>query len=121
VEETFNLELRDWGGFPNLRNPRVVWCGISGDRARLEALQQKVEETCRTLGFTPEERRYHPHLTLGRVKSKRALHPLLDCIKMGCDLAHPFEVSGFNVYKSTLSPKGATYEVKERIPLRSAT
>jgi len=40
---------------------------------------------------------------------------------MGCDLAHQFVVTGFNIYKSNLSPKGATYEIKERISLPDVT
>jgi len=120
-ESAFSLELRGWGGFPNLRSPRIVWCGIEGEISRLQALRQKVENTCGEFGFPPEVRRFRPHLTLGRVKSKRSLHQLTDCIRMGCDLAHQFVVTGFNIYKSNLSPKGATYEIKERISLPDVT
>ena len=68
-------------------------------------------------GFPPEERAFHPHLTLGRVRGKRNLHRLVECIKITSVRETSFEVNGINVYKSTLKPDGAVYDVLERLPL----
>jgi RNA 2',3'-cyclic 3'-phosphodiesterase len=116
-ESPFKLSLHGLGGFPNLRNPRVIWCGLSGDSERLGTLQSKVEQACEPLGFPPEEREFHPHLTLGRVQGKRNLQGVLDYIRIAPAFEFVFEVDRFHLYKSVLSPRGATYTVLDTIEL----
>jgi RNA 2',3'-cyclic 3'-phosphodiesterase len=118
TEPAFSLRLHGLGGFPNLHNPRVVWCGIEGDAGRLMALQERVENVCSELGLARETRPFHPHLTLGRVNGKRNLHNLLDYIKIGPDVECAFAVDHFNVYRSTLAPRGAIYDILAKVPLR---
>jgi 2'-5' RNA ligase len=116
-ENAFELRLQGLGCFPNLMNPRVVWCGIEGEREKLARFHQRVEAACASLGFAPEERSFHPHLTLGRVNGKRNLQPLLDCIKIGSDLQCGFTADHCNLYKSVLKPQGAEYTVLKTIAL----
>jgi 2'-5' RNA ligase len=118
-EPAFSLCVRGLGAFPNLHNPRVIWCGVEGEVPRLLQLQLKVEQACSQLGFAPEERSFHPHLTLGRVQGKRNLQRLLDCIKIGSELECTIKADHFNVYKSTLTPRGAIYDILDTIPLRT--
>jgi len=117
-ERAFELRLHGLGCFPNQRNPRVIWCGIDGDADALFRLQQKVEAVCNKFGFPPEDRSFKPHLTLGRVKGKRNLQPLIDCIKIGSDLERSFRVDYYNIYKSILRPQGAMYAVLQTLALR---
>jgi 2'-5' RNA ligase len=119
-EHEFGLELDGLGGFPNLRNPRVLWCGIDGDVERLMSLQKKVEAACERLGFLPENREFHPHLTLGRVQGKRNLQPLLDYIRIAAGLQCSFTATEFHIYRSVLSPRGARYSVLETVRLSSS-
>jgi RNA 2',3'-cyclic 3'-phosphodiesterase len=114
---SFDLQLQGLGCFPNQKNPRVIWCGIEGDREALSSLQQLVEKTCESFGFTPEDRGFQPHLTLGRVKGKRNLQPLMECIKIGSGLTHSFRADHFKIYKSTLMPKGAVHTVLNTVML----
>ncbi len=116
-QRAFSLRLHGIGCFPNLENPRVIWCGIEGETKALAELQGSTESACAMLGFEPEGRKFQPHLTLGRVRSKRNLQPLIGCIKMGSDLEHSFNVNHFNIYKSILKPQGAVYSVLKTIPL----
>ncbi len=117
LQHGFALRLHGLGCFPNEKSPRVVWCGIDGDTGSLSRLQQQVETACDLSGFPPETRAFHPHLTLGRVKGKRNLHPFIDCIKMGSDLESSFTADHFNIYKSVLKPQGAVYAVLKTILL----
>jgi 2'-5' RNA ligase len=64
----FTLHLKGVGAFPNLRRPRVIWVGVTGDTGALTALQQAVDRELSQLGFPGEAGGYMPHLTLGRVK-----------------------------------------------------
>ncbi len=118
VPAGFTLNVRGVGAFPNPRSPRVVWCGIEGEVQQLERIQTCVEHACSALGFAAEERPFLPHLTLGRVQGKRNLQRLSDCIRIGSELECNFKVDLYNVYKSTLSPRGAIYDVLETIRLR---
>jgi 2'-5' RNA ligase len=66
---TFSLTLADFGCFPNMRRPRIVWVGTQGDRPALENLQRQLgEKLAAAIGFKPDARPYSPHLTLGRVR-----------------------------------------------------
>jgi 2'-5' RNA ligase len=117
LQPAFDLRVRGLGGFPNLRSPRVVWCGLEGETDRLGKLQEVVEQACEPLGFPREARDFHPHLTLGRVQGKRNLQPLLDYIKIGSDLESSLTAREFNIYKSVLTPRGAIYTVLDTIRL----
>jgi RNA 2',3'-cyclic 3'-phosphodiesterase len=114
------LRIHGLGSFPNQTNPRVVWCAISGDTDELSKLQKEVENVCAKFGFPVEQRPFSPHLTLGRVKGKRKLQALLDCIKIGSDLECELVADHFNIYRSTLKPQGAVYTILDTIPIGAA-
>jgi 2'-5' RNA ligase len=56
------LQLLGGGAFPDRRDPRVLWAGISGDVPRLAELAR---------AMAVDERPFHPHLTLARVRRRR--------------------------------------------------
>lgn len=65
----FSLRLQNTGVFPNLKQPKVLWVGLTGEDNALQQLHRQVEEHLQALGFAKEARAFKPHLTLGRVKS----------------------------------------------------
>ncbi len=113
----FLIQVRGLGAFPELRSPRVIWSGIEGEVQKLTLLQEDVERVCAESGFPLETRPFQPHLTLGRVKGKRNLQRLLDYIRIGSDFESRIEVCRVNIYRSTLRPQGAVYDVLEDIAL----
>lgn len=59
------ISVHGLGWFPNERNPRVFWAGIeSGEN--LPELAHTTDLATATLGIVPDEREFHPHLTLAR-------------------------------------------------------
>jgi 2'-5' RNA ligase len=70
--ETFDLELRDLGWFPNERSPRVLWAGVHAGRA-LQELMAETEQRLLALGIGKEEKQPNPHLTLARIKTPAPL------------------------------------------------
>jgi RNA 2',3'-cyclic 3'-phosphodiesterase len=118
-QSSFSLRLRGVGGFPDLRNPRVIWCGIEGDIERLKQLHKEIDRICAEAGFALEQRPFQPHLTLGRVRGKRNLHRLLDCIRIGGDHEGSFDVREVGVYQSTLTPHGSIYKMLAGLDLAS--
>lgn len=65
---SFEIKIRGIGCFPDERRPRVIWVGLVGDLEALGKLQKRVGEELEKAGFKIEERKFIPHLTLGRVQ-----------------------------------------------------
>jgi 2'-5' RNA ligase len=118
----FALDLAGVGCFPNVRRPRIVWVGISGDTPALVALQQDLGERLQAgIGFKPEERPYSPHLTIGRVKNQLPPNQLS---RLGQALAQVkvewvagLDVTGLSLMKSELKREGAVYTELTRAEL----
>lgn len=108
----FTIRLAGVGCFPSSRNPRVLWIGVKdGDRA-LGHLAGVVQSALQDFGFT-EEKRFHGHLTIGRVrKACNVDHVLRTDLQ-----SDPFEIGSVTLFRSTLSPAGPVYDVLERFPL----
>jgi 2'-5' RNA ligase len=67
--QRFRLMAQGLGALPALARPRVLWAGITGaDLPRLNALRAELGDALRGTGLTVEAERFHPHLTLGRVR-----------------------------------------------------
>jgi 2'-5' RNA ligase len=62
-----DVEIANFGWFPNPHSPRVLWCGIKASDG-LARLAASTDAACATLGVEPESRAYSPHLTLARIK-----------------------------------------------------
>jgi len=68
----FSLSIERVGCFPNPRRPHVLWLGVGQGTQELCALHDDLEPPLLALGcYRREERKYTPHLTLGRVKADR--------------------------------------------------
>ncbi|MCX7786041.1 MAG: RNA 2',3'-cyclic phosphodiesterase, partial [candidate division WOR-3 bacterium] len=65
AQKSFELSLKNFGAFPSQRSPRIIWVGVEKGSSELIDLQAKVESTLAEIGYKPEERRFHPHLTVG--------------------------------------------------------
>ncbi|MFN4260835.1 MAG: RNA 2',3'-cyclic phosphodiesterase [Gemmataceae bacterium] len=66
----FPMSVETVGCFPNLRRPRVVWVGVGAGTQELCHLHDLLEPPLLELGcYRREQRKYTPHITLGRVKS----------------------------------------------------
>jgi 2'-5' RNA ligase len=116
--DRFHLRLSGVGSFPDGKNPRILWCGILDETESLARLQANIENTCTSLGFSSEDRPFRPHLTLGRVKSRRNLKTLTASLGAGTDQECDFDVDHFNIYKSVLKPQGAVYTILETMALK---
>lgn len=108
--EPFPISLGGLGTFGRRSAVRVVWLGLAIGGDELSRLASEIETRGAGLGFEPEARRYHPHLTLARSRQRRGERLL--------ELPPPPElpgwtVTGFRLYRSRLGPGGATYSVLE--------
>jgi len=105
-----SLSAKGSGAFPGIKNPRVIWVGLSGQVPRLKTLQQALEENLTAIGFEKEKRTFKGHLTLGRtkgavdpVKLNAALNEILDFE------TEPFLADRIFLFQSDLKPTGPVY------------
>lgn len=68
----FRLQLDGVGCFPNRKRPRVLWTGVGGDTAAMQALKKDLDGGLVPLGWERETKPFQAHLTVGRVKDNRA-------------------------------------------------
>jgi RNA 2',3'-cyclic 3'-phosphodiesterase len=114
----FTLMGEGVGVFPDLRRPRVIWAGISGDGQTLLDLQRRIDGGLKALGFPKEKRPFKGHLTLGRVRGRlenRKLREALD--GLGSFQTAAFTVESVALFQSTLRPQGAIYSKLAEAPL----
>lgn len=98
------------GGFPNLSRPRVIWAGLTGQAEILESIVHDIEEETFKLGFPKEEKRFSPHLTLGRIKENYGLEDLVSYVKSYKIESLNCQLSTLTLFKSTLTPAGPIYD-----------
>jgi len=112
------LAVSGVGTFPNPKNARVVWVGLSGDIKKLMRLQLAVEQAMVLLDMEREERKFTPHLTLGRVKYIRSRDRWTKTLEEIKDINLPgFDVTTISLMKSELKPAGAVYTEMGRVEL----
>ncbi len=116
----FEISAGELGAFPSLRRPRVIWVNIQAP-AELTTVQHGIETQLARLGYPPEERPFHPHLTLGRVArtaSSQDVQKISDVFsKYKVGFLGATRVMSINLYKSDLQPGGASYTCLHRAVL----
>jgi 2'-5' RNA ligase len=99
----FETAISGFGGFPDLRSPRILYIELS-ENQELSSFQSRIEEELEPLGFPKEKRRFIPHVTIGRVKSRlRIKEPLPQ------PEARSFSISEIGVIKSETRRDGSVY------------
>lgn len=108
----FAVGIGKLGAFPSTRRPRVIWVGVE-TQAELGQLQRALDEATTRLGYTPEERSFSPHLTLGRVSRNASnvevgrIGQIIDKLEVGH--LGTMQVQAVYLYRSDLQPTGAVY------------
>ncbi|GIW79811.1 MAG: RNA 2',3'-cyclic phosphodiesterase [Gemmatales bacterium] len=119
--EAFLMTVENVGAFPNLHRPRVVWAGIGEGKQELCALHDELEIPMQDLGYRREERRYTPHITLGRIRNKGPASGLAQALnkKTGWK-AGETQIREIHVMSSELTPQGPVYTVMSKAKLKSS-
>jgi len=114
--ESFHIDLKNVGHFPLRGNPEILWAGVAPSDA-LARLNRKLENTLKRAGILPEGRKFHPHVTLARLKNGSARH--LGDFEVQHSLFKIFDipVEGFHLYSSRLTPEGALHTIESSYPL----
>jgi RNA 2',3'-cyclic 3'-phosphodiesterase len=113
---SFYLDLRGLGVFPLRGDPETLWAGAGRNEA-LRSLRNKVESLVVRCGQPPESRKFHPHVTLAKVRGSRpdwvgayvAGHSLFS--------APEIPIQSFSLFSSRLTPEGSVYALEREYPL----
>lgn len=111
--ESFAVNLKDIGCFPNPKYPRVLWVGVEKGSEALCTLAREIDEQLVRLGFK-QEKRFHPHLTIARMRKPC----VIDKILRHSIVTDTFKSEAVVLCKSTLTPQGPIYEPLEAFPLK---
>ena len=113
----FDVEVAGVGHFGSLRRARTVWAGVALSEP-LRHLRKGVVRRLELADVTIERRRFHPHVTLARIRGETG-HHLADFMAEHSLLRlPPFSAESFTLFESHLRPAGATYDALATYPLR---
>jgi len=115
--QPFKIRIQDAGCFPNSTRPRVLWLGLSEGAEKMKKLAAEVENMMNLLEFAEEKRPFSPHLTIARVKSPGDPDFAGILEQMNGIGTNTCIVDHLTLFKSTLHPSGAVYDVIKRIML----
>lgn len=115
----FILTLASAGAFPPRGNPRILWLGIADHSGALARLQNSLEAECASAGFAREERSFHPHLTLARIRAPQGARRLAQVHRETGFEAIEFAVTALVVLQSELGAGGSRYTEISRHNLKT--
>jgi RNA 2',3'-cyclic 3'-phosphodiesterase len=113
-DSPIEVDVRGIGFFPNVKRPRVMWCGVTASPS-LRRLAEKIESALEPLGIARESREFTPHLTLARINSTpQQMAPLLAAAEGLADRElGTMRATEFHLYESILQRGGSVYRKVE--------
>ncbi|MBI2251196.1 MAG: RNA 2',3'-cyclic phosphodiesterase [Armatimonadetes bacterium] len=73
----FEATFSGMGGFPNIKNFKVLWAGISKGEEQICLIQRQIENVLSKYNFPKEEKKYTPHITICRLSSIKDKNDLI--------------------------------------------
>lgn len=118
--EPFPLRLAGAGAFPPRGNPRVLWLGLNDETGSFARLHQAVEQECAAAQFKREERPFHPHLTIARLRQPAGARALAEQHTELGFAALELTVNEIVLMQSELGTGGSRYTALSRHALVNA-
>jgi len=120
----FEFQVGEFGVFPNLRKPRVIWVGIQSPQ-NLHDLQKAIDLSTQPLGYPGEDRPFSPHLTLGRVSQNASFQEIRDVsetlFSFQLGTLGVVKADAITLFRSELFPIGAVYTRLSVVKLSTLT
>lgn len=111
----FSYTIQGLGFFGAGGRMRVLWCGVTEGVDELKALQARVDESLRPVGFAPEDRAFSAHLTIGRLREPSREPQLMKALEKQRDfLAGREKAAEVVLFKSDLTPGGPIHTPVKR-------
>lgn len=107
----FTAEYAGVGCFPNRRHPKVIWVGVRDRGGILEQAYREIETAMTRFGCARDDREFHPHVTLGRVRGDTNMSSLLATMESVTFQCPPVLIDHIVLMKSDLTPAGSRYAI----------
>lgn len=104
------------GAFPSLDKASVLWAGVDG--GVLDPLAARVEAAMERIGFAPERRAFHAHVTLGRLRETRPLKDVV--LPLSEQMFSDTRIDGVTLFESETKSSGSVYRELHRIGFKTA-
>jgi len=112
--EPFVMGFGVLGAFPKPSRASVLWLGIARGAEHLSSMAEHCEVAAQMAGFDPEDRPFHPHLTLSRIRPPTNVAALVDRVPR---FPLSMDVDRLTLFRSHLGRDGATYEAVDSVML----
>lgn len=116
---TFALELGSLGAFPTAEQPEIIWIGINRGNQEVTVLNKNLDEQLAMLGFSKEDRTFHPHVTIARKRSNRNIKALAETLKTIPVRSDSQVVRDITLFESILTSSGPRYSILHQSPLNT--
>lgn len=114
--QPFYIKINGTGVFPSKKFPRVIWVGVENGEA-LPKLAADIDRSISLLGYKEEEREFKPHLTLGRVRSRKGTTSIVNELdNFKAKEFGLFTADRIKLMRSELKPKGPEYSCICEVP-----
>ncbi len=98
--------------------PRTVVAGVDGDLEPLTDLFARLQKSLATIGYKPEKRPFHPHVTLARIKGAKNLDRLIERVAEAKRNDYGYlQVNEIQLMMSDLEAEGPFYTPLQSFPL----
>lgn len=103
-----DCSIINFGFFYRENNPSILWAGLNIDNSILDIID-KIESTLEKFSIRKEKRKFHPHLTLLRIK-KNPGSSFINSFKNFKFEPITFKTNSISIYKSELFTTGSIYQ-----------
>ena len=110
----FDLIIGRCGAFPSRGQPRVLWIGIDDPSTKLTELYRALEDECAEAGFAREQRPFHPHLTIARLRKPQGSRRLAERHRLMGFTNQQVRVSEIVLFRSELLSEGSRHTAISR-------
>jgi 2'-5' RNA ligase len=116
---SFRLQPSHLGCLPERGEVRIISVGLDGQLDLLQSLYEGIESASSSLGLRKEGRRFHPHITVARLRKTlpSSARQELERIPLPDSAGMEFDVREFVLMQSVFEPAGVRYLRVARFPL----
>lgn len=113
---SFVMEVKGLGAFPKITRPNVIWVGVGEGHDEVVNIFNFLERELRKLGFRPETKSFHPHMTIARVRRRRNLERIIDVFNNYRNYVFGrMDVKSIRLKRSVLTPRGPIYSTLKEV------
>lgn len=112
--EPFTIGFGGLGAFARPTKATVLYLRIENGADRLAAMAEIGDTAAQLAGFEPEDRPFHAHVTLSRIRPPMDVRPLVERVPR---FPLTMVVDRLTLYRSQLGSEGPSYEVLDEVLL----